>query len=183
MPLARTFETPWGPVAVAATARGIAGVVLPGFAAPLAGRWPLAAHAKAGGERADRHARRAERELRQYLSGRRRRFTVPLDLGGLPPFQRRVLAAARRIPYGKTATYGRLAARAGKPKAARAVGQAMARNPVPILVPCHRVVAANGLGGFGGGLVLKRRLLALENTISTQRPRRAQMEKRVTTAK
>ena len=124
---------------------------------------------------ADRHARRAEREIREHLAGKRRRFTVRLDLGGLPVFQRRALAAARRIPYGRTATYGRLAAQIGRPKAARAVGRAMARNPVPLLVPCHRVTAAGGaLGGFGGGAALKRRLLALENVISTQRPRRAQ---------
>ena len=99
----------------------------------------------------------------QYLAGRRRRFTVPVDLSGVPAFQRRVLQALRRVPYGRTITYGQLAARAGRPRAARAVGQAMAHNPVPLIVPCHRVVASGGgLGGFGGGLALKRRLLALE---------------------
>jgi methylated-DNA-[protein]-cysteine S-methyltransferase len=124
-------------------------------------------------------AARAERQIREYLAGRRRpldhargrpewvegrRFTVPLDLSGLSPFHRRVLQATRRIPYGRTATYRDLARRVGRPRAARAVGQAMARNPVPLVIPCHRVVAAGGgLGGFSGGLDLKRRLLALED--------------------
>jgi methylated-DNA-[protein]-cysteine S-methyltransferase len=86
-----------------------------------------------------------------------------VDLDGLPPFQRKVLLAERRVPYGRTITYGALAAKVGRPRAARAVGQALAHNPVPLVVPCHRVIAAGGgLGGFGGGLALKRRLLALE---------------------
>ncbi len=161
----RTFDTPWGPMGLAATGRGVVRVVLPdnrrraelqALRRRTRGTVPSAA---------DRHARRAEREIRQYLAGKRRRFTVRLDLGGLSPFHRQVLAAARRIPYGKTATYGELAARIGRPKAARAIGRAMARNPVPLLVPCHRVTAAGGaLGGFGGGLKMKRRLLALEAT-------------------
>ena len=107
-------------------------------------------------------AARARREILEYLRGRRRAFAVPLDLAAVPPFSRRILLAARRIPYGATVTYGQLARHALSPRAARAVGQAMARNPVPLLVPCHRVVASGGLGGFSGGLVLKRRLLALE---------------------
>jgi len=175
MTAARIFKTPWGRMGVAATARGLVRVVLPGKKnaralarlATLAGReTPRAARA---------HAWRAERQIREYLGGRRRTFTVPLDLATLPSFQKKMLLAARRILYGRTVTYGQLAVRAGRPRAARAVGQAMARNPVPLAVPCHRVVAAGGgLGGFGGGAALKRRLLALENVISTQRPRRAQ---------
>jgi len=108
-------------------------------------------------------AARAEREIREYLAGRRRRFTVPADLSAATPFHRKALAALARVPYGRTVTYGQLAARAGRPRAARAVGQAMANNPLPLIFPCHRVVASGGgLGGFGGGLGLKRRLLALE---------------------
>jgi len=174
MTAVRTFETPWGRMGVAATAQGLARVVLPGFAAGLAPRSKHLAPRKRGGEPADRHARRAERQIREYLAGKRRRFTIRLDLAVLPRFQKKALLAARKIPYGRTATYGEVAARAGRPRAARAVGQAMARNPVPLAVPCHRVVAAGGLGGFGGGAALKRQLLALENVISTQRPRRAQ---------
>ena len=109
------------------------------------------------------HAARAEREIREYLAGRRRRFTVPLDIEDLPPFHRKVLRTLRKVPYGKTVTYGQLAARAGRPRSARAVGRAMAANPLPLVIPCHRVVASGGgLGGYGGGLDLKRRLLALE---------------------
>jgi len=174
MTAVRIFETPWGRMAVAATARGLARVVLPGKRNGAA----LARLATLEGRQAPRtalaHARQAERQIREYLCGRRRTFTVPLDLAALPRFQKKVLLAARRILYGRTVTYGQLAARAGRPRAARAVGQAMARNPVPLAVPCHRVVAADGLGGFSGGAALKRRLLALENVISTQRPRRAQ---------
>jgi methylated-DNA-[protein]-cysteine S-methyltransferase len=90
---------------------------------------------------------------------------VALDLDGAPPFHRRAYAVARTIPPGETLTYGEIAARLGEPNAARAVGQAMGRNPVPIVVPCHRVLAAGGRpGGFTahGGLATKRRLLAIE---------------------
>jgi methylated-DNA-[protein]-cysteine S-methyltransferase len=155
------FETPWGWVGLAAGAKGLVRVVLPGPRRRpdldcLAGRGRAPAPARA-------IAARAEREVREYLAGRRRTFSVPVDLDGLPPFQRKVLLAERRVPYGRTITYGALAAKVGRPRAARAVGQALAHNPVPLVVPCHRVIAAGGgLGGFGGGLALKRRLLALE---------------------
>ena len=176
MTAVRIFETPWGRMAVAATARGLAHVVLPGKKNGAA--FARLARLESGDapRSARTCARRAEREIREYLRRRRRRaFTVPLDLAALPRFHQRALLAAREIPFGRTVTYGELAARAGRPYAARAVGQAMARNPVPLVVPCHRVVAAGGrLGGFGGGAALKRRLLALENVISTQRLRRAQ---------
>jgi methylated-DNA-[protein]-cysteine S-methyltransferase len=86
-----------------------------------------------------------------------------VDLTVQPSFLRRALTAARGIPRGQVRSYAWLAAAAGNPRAARAAGQAMARNPVPIIIPCHRVVASDGsLGGFGGGLGMKRRLLALE---------------------
>lgn len=107
-------------------------------------------------------ARRARRELEEYLTGKRKAFGLPLSLSSLPPFFRKVLREAAKIPYGETRSYGWLAARAGNPKAARAVGGAMNRNPVPILIPCHRVVAAAGLGGFASGLGLKKALLAHE---------------------
>ena len=90
------------------------------------------------------------------------------DLSGVPPFQKKALQALCEVPAGKTVTYGELAAIAGSPGAARAVGNAMAHNPVPLLVPCHRVVAANGLGGFTGGLWVKRALLELESTEGTK---------------
>lgn len=110
-----------------------------------------------------RHAARARRELGQYLAGRRTVFSVPLDLAGLPPFQAKVLAEAARIPYGRTRSYTDLARRAGRPRAARAVGNALATNPVPILIACHRVIRRDGTWNhyaFGGWM--KTRLLALE---------------------
>lgn len=89
-------------------------------------------------------------------------FRPPLDLRGTP-FQRRVWQTLRKLPPGQTETYGELAERAGFPRSARAVGTAMRKNPIPLLVPCHRVVASGGLGGYGGNPELKRQLLALEN--------------------
>ncbi len=101
-------------------------------------------------------------ELHAYLAGRLRAFETPLDPRGTP-FQRRVWAEVARIPYGATASYGEIAARIGRPGAARAVGAANAANPLPLFVPCHRVVGADGaLRGYGGGLALKAALLQLE---------------------
>ena len=100
--------------------------------------------------------------LRRYATGEPVVFADALDFRGASPFLRAVWQATREIPYGQTCSYGELAARAGRPGAARAVGQAMARNPWPIIVPCHRVVASNGIGGYGGRLDLKERLLRLE---------------------
>jgi len=154
------FPTPWGRMAAAATAKGLVRVVLPRQA-----RGEEAGRGAPCGPAAKAHAALARREILEYLEGRRREFTVPVDLEGVPPFHRQVLLACGEIPYGRTVTYGQLAARVGRPRAARAVGQAMAGNPVPLVIPCHRVVASGGgLGGYGGGLDLKRRLLALESS-------------------
>jgi methylated-DNA-[protein]-cysteine S-methyltransferase len=102
------------------------------------------------------------RELDEYFEGRRREFDVPLDLR-VDGFQQAVLHELARVPYGRTDTYGHLAMLAGKPRAARAVGMVMNRNPIPIVLPCHRIVGANGsLTGYGGGLHVKRALLELE---------------------
>jgi len=101
--------------------------------------------------------------LRRYGRGEAVAFPDTLDFQGVSPFQRAVWEATQDIPRGQTCSYGELAARVGRPGAARAVGQAMARNPWPIVVPCHRVVASDGgLGGYGGGLEMKERLLRLE---------------------
>jgi methylated-DNA-[protein]-cysteine S-methyltransferase len=106
--------------------------------------------------------RRVAKELREYAIGNRTAFTFPVAPSGTP-FERKVWNAVSAIPYGCTATYGEIARRIGSPDAARAVGAANGRNPLPLVIPCHRVVAAGGkLGGYGGGLPLKRRLLALE---------------------
>ncbi len=108
------------------------------------------------------------RQLDEYFAGERKAFDLPLKLQGTP-FQMGVWEALSRIPYGSTVTYGDLAAAAGYPRAARAVGNAMRKNPLWLLIPCHRVVGASDLGGYGGpeGAPIKRRLLILEGAILT----------------
>ncbi len=104
-----------------------------------------------------------KRELCDYAEGRCRAFDLPVDLSAVKPFQLAVLSVISHIPFGETRTYGWVARAIGKPGAARAVGQALHTNPIPIILPCHRVIASNGsLGGYGGGLELKKRLLQLE---------------------
>lgn len=106
--------------------------------------------------------REAERQLASYFAGQLQVFSLPLCTKGTP-FQEKVWCALQKIPYGETRTYGELAAMIGQPTAARAVGGANHRNPLAIIIPCHRVVAAHGgLGGYGGGLDKKQWLLALE---------------------
>ncbi|MGO8873443.1 MAG: methylated-DNA--[protein]-cysteine S-methyltransferase [Acidimicrobiales bacterium] len=104
-------------------------------------------------------------ELEEYFAGARTNFDVPLRLDGTQ-FQRQVWAELSRIPYGETISYGELARRVGRPKGPRAVGQANGRNPVPIIVPCHRVLAGTGIGGYGGGLPVKRALLSIEGVVA-----------------
>nr|WP_320132860.1 MGMT family protein [uncultured Holophaga sp.] len=107
----------------------------------------------------------AIRRIQAFLAGSGHCMEgIPMDLGPVTPFHRQVLEVLRRTRQGQTLTYGEVALLAGSPRAARAVGQAVARNPLPILIPCHRVVAAQGPGGFSlfGSLECKRRLLALE---------------------
>jgi O-6-methylguanine DNA methyltransferase len=112
-----------------------------------------------------RHVEHARAQLAEYLGGRRTFFTVPLDLGDLPDFQAQVLELVLAVPFGQRTSYAHIAQRIGHPRAARAVGNAVATNPVPILVPCHRVVRLDGTWGhyaFGGDL--KTSLLRLEET-------------------
>ena len=107
------------------------------------------------------------RRLRSYFAGRRVRFDdLPVDLEWCTDFQRAVAETLRAVPYGEVVTYGELAARAERPRAARAVGTVMNRNPLPIVLPCHRVIGANGkLVGYGGGLERKEALLRLEGAL------------------
>jgi O-6-methylguanine DNA methyltransferase len=113
--------------------------------------------------RGRRHVEQARAELAEYLAGRRTFFTVPVDLAGVAEFQDHVLAEARRIPFGEVSSYAALARRIGHPRAARAVGNALGANPVPVLVPCHRVIRGDGTWGhYAFGAALKTRLLALE---------------------
>ncbi|MEP0203680.1 MAG: methylated-DNA--[protein]-cysteine S-methyltransferase [Halioglobus sp.] len=110
--------------------------------------------------------RETKRQLQQYFNKEREQFDVPLDAGGTE-FQNAVWNALRRIPYGEQCSYGDIAREINRPKAVRAVGAANGRNPIPIIVPCHRVIGSNGtLTGFAGGLALKRELLALEGAQS-----------------
>lgn len=144
-------DSPMGRWRGFATQRGVA-------ALDLASRAPAVAGDVV---RDDSHP--AARELREYFTGRRTEFTVPVDLSAVPQFTRKVLTALLRVRHGRTTTYGELARRVGKPGAARAVGQAVGSNPVPVIVPCHRVLAADGrLGGFSMGLDAKRALLRHE---------------------
>jgi methylated-DNA-[protein]-cysteine S-methyltransferase len=102
-------------------------------------------------------------EIRDYFTGKRVEFASALDLSAGTHFQQKVWKACSTIGFGKTLSYGGLARKIGKPAAARAVGNAMNKNPIPIIIPCHRVVAADGsVGGYGGGLAVKKELLALE---------------------
>ncbi len=109
---------------------------------------------------------RVRRELDEYFEGRRQHFDVEPDVRGVPEYYRRVLDELARVEYGTTTTYGTLAALTGNPRAARAVGTVMNRNPIPIVLPCHRVIGASGsLTGYGGGLDRKEHLLRLEGAI------------------
>jgi methylated-DNA-[protein]-cysteine S-methyltransferase len=101
-------------------------------------------------------------QLRQYFAGKRQQFELPISPQGTP-FQERVWQELRKIPYGETVSYGTIAQRIGKPKACRAVGMANSKNPIPIIIPCHRIIGKDGsLTGFGGGLPVKKQLLELE---------------------
>ena len=162
-----TVETPRGALRCAATPRGLALVALPGS------DWKkqLARLAKVHGAPREDAGHAAAKELRAYVAGKSRTFRTPVDLSLATPFAREVLTQLHRLPAGKLTTYGDLAKSVGRPKGARAVGGAVGSNPVPVVVPCHRVVASNGLGGFGGGLPMKRWLLQLEGIDPDALPR------------
>ena len=166
----RTVDSPLGSLLVAATGRGLVRVafeiedharVLAQLAGWSIGR-PQDAPAR-GDAAADRHLDAATRQLGEYFDRRREAFELVLDLRLPIGFRRRVIEELSRIPYGDTQTYGQVATAAGSPRAVRAVGTACATNPVPVVVPCHRVVRADGaVGGYLGGAAAKRALLALE---------------------
>ena len=156
-------ESPVGELYVAVTPKGLARV---SFASED--------RAEVLGELAERlsprilEARRAtdgvRRELEEYFEGHRTRFEVPVDRRLIRGIARDVLRATSRIPFGRTATYTEIAGRIGRPRAARAVGNALGSNPIPIVIPCHRVLRSGGaLGGYGGGIERKQLLLSLES--------------------
>lgn len=147
-----TVESPVGPLVLCSDGRALTGLHLPPAAA---GRdWRRDDGAEPFAE--------ARRQLAEYFAGKRRTFTVPLAPEGTE-FQRRVWDALLEIPYGETRSYGDIARRVASPRGFRAVGLANGRNPIAIIVPCHRVIASDGtLGGYGGGLERKRLLLRIE---------------------
>lgn len=158
-------DTRLGPLLVACSERGVCFIKLqPEGARAAFDRWRERHFAAAEVTAASELLDRAHTQLVQFSEGARRSFDLPLHLIGTE-FQRRVWDELLRIPHGATRTYGEVARAIGKPGASRAVGLANNRNPVPIIVPCHRVVAAGGMGGFGGGLDLKQRLLVLEGCV------------------
>lgn len=150
------FETPQGTMLATATDNGLAGVYFKGQKHfPKQRDW----------RRDARHPvlRQAKRELAEYFAGRRKRFDVALDPQG-SVFQRSIWKAISKVGFGRTLTYGELAQRAGHPGSARAAGAATGRNPLSIIVPCHRIMGADGsLTGYAGGLSRKRALLELES--------------------
>jgi O-6-methylguanine DNA methyltransferase len=152
--------SPWGVLRLLATEIGLCRVVLPGEAGVE--RWVARYLAGAAVVEGGDLLRRAAAQLEDYFAGRRRAFDLPIELYGTP-FQQAVWRQLLEIPYGQTWSYARLAAAVGRPRAVRAVGQANGANPLPILIPCHRVVQSDGsLGGYGGGVLLKSELLRLE---------------------
>ncbi|MGI6037890.1 MAG: methylated-DNA--[protein]-cysteine S-methyltransferase [Limnochordia bacterium] len=146
------FPTIWGWMSIEYGPRGLKRITFP---APQDGR-------REGN--CPEHISQFIAECQRYFAGQGRGFSpIDIDIDHLPPFSRRVLRECGAIPYGRVVTYKELAQRVGSPQAARAVGQVMAHNPLPILIPCHRVIGSDGrLTGFGGGLTLKKRLLRLE---------------------
>ena len=156
------FETAFGPMRLASSERGLVYVQLPRASGRGFEGW-LRRHAPGETVRPGYEPNRAAIvQISEYLEGKRERFDLPLDIRATD-FQRKVYDALLAIPYGETRTYAEQAAAIGAPKAVRAVGTANGANPLSLVVPCHRVVASGGkLGGYGGGLPMKKKLLAME---------------------
>ena len=147
------LATPAGQVRVELSDRGLRSLTLP------RGR---ARRRRKSAAVLDAMLRRLQRDLRDYFEGKTVDMRHPLDLEGATPFQRAVWRALRRIPHGQTRTYAQIARSIGRPKACRPVGTACGRNPLPLLIPCHRAVASDGMGGFSSGRGWKKFLLDLE---------------------
>ncbi len=155
-------DSPFGPLLLAATPRGLVKLGLPGHD-PEEALEDLAARISPRVLEAPARLDRARRELDLYFEGRLTEFDLPLDWQLSRDFRRRALRAIDRIPYGRTRSYTEIARSAGNERAVRAAGTACGANPIPIVVPCHRVLRSSGaLGGYGGGLPMKEALLKLE---------------------
>ncbi|MCI0520446.1 MAG: methylated-DNA--[protein]-cysteine S-methyltransferase [Chloroflexi bacterium] len=156
--------TPLGTIWLALSEAGLAAVEIGGAYAEFAA-WLEAYYPGRQAVQDEESSRQAAEQMAAYLQGRLREFTLPVDWSGMGPFQRQALQATLAIPYGATRTYAQVAAQIGRPRAARAVGRAEATNPMPLVIPCHRVVGADGkLHGYGapGGIKTKAWLLEME---------------------
>ena len=166
------FQTPWGWMGIGASEHGIHSIVLPRASRQAVYDEWLAPHRECAEQTVQNSAeakfvREVQTQLMAFLANQRCELDFPLDLSRGTPFQRRVWRAILHIPYGRVRSYRWVADRVGGPQYARAVGNALGANPVPIIVPCHRIVASEGsLGGFTGGLPIKRKLLQLEGTLA-----------------
>ena len=156
------IDSPIGQLRIASTERGLAYLELPHASGRGLASWLRRSAPEARCAEGFAPNRAASRQILEYLEGKRTEFDLPLDLRGTD-FQRRVWEALVAIPYGETRSYQQIARAIRRPRAVRAVGAANGANPVALVVPCHRVIASGGkLGGYGGGLPLKARLLAME---------------------
>lgn len=163
-PIYTVFPTPLGLAGIAATSKGICRIKI-GFAKETDFTGPLESDFKEVPQKNQKALREAKRQLQLYLSGKSKTFDCPLDLSVGTPFQQKVWRKLLTIPYGKTRSYQWLARAINYPDASRAVGNANGKNPVSIIVPCHRVVRKNGsLGGYTGGVHIKESLLHLESS-------------------
>ena len=172
--MACVFRTPWGWMGVSETTKGIDAVVLPKASrqAVLSELGLSSAELPEG--RISPRLREAQAQLTGYLAGMRRSFDLSLDLSRGTSFQQKVWQTLQGISYGKLRSYQWVALRVGGRQYARAVGNAVGANPMPIVIPCHRIVAQDAsLGGFSGGLPTKRKLLTLEGTLADIRPERS----------
>lgn len=159
-----SFSGPFGQMAVAASPQGVVRVLFPGqkpFRDYLEKRYSK----KGLTDKPNEIVTRAVKELETYFDGKLKTFTVPIDLDA-PPFYKKALMAVYKVPYGTTVSYKDIAVKVHNPQAVRAVGSANANNPIPIIIPCHRIISHNGdLGGYGGRLDFKVWLLELEKAL------------------
>jgi O-6-methylguanine DNA methyltransferase len=163
------FKTPLGWAGAAVSEQGVRAIVLPKKEKKAVEKElksaasPLTPALSRGGRGSEKMLKKTAKMLEQYFSGKRVSFDLPVDKRYYTAFQQAVWKAAAEIPSGETRSYGWIAKRIKNPKAVRAVGQALGANPVPIIIPCHRVISSAGtLGGFSGGIGMKKRLLELE---------------------
>jgi methylated-DNA-[protein]-cysteine S-methyltransferase len=168
------FKSRWCWVGLSETAKGIDALVLPKSSRQAVLPELRAAPAELLNGRTSPRLRKARAQLTDYLAGNRQSFDLPLDLSRGTNFQQKVWRALRRVSYGQLRSYRWVAGRVGGRQYARAVGNAVGANPMPIVIPCHRIVAQDAsIGGFACGLPMKRKLLALEGTLTQLRPGRS----------